>query len=397
MAGRTRLARLGGKEPVQVAAGFLAPVPPALTALAASLLALALLFGLARAQVPARSAAALGSVCSLLALTTSGCNCGHSASTVAPIPATHYHGDHLGGTTVLTAQDGSVASEIAYDPFGAEIVGATEPYAFTGKEYEPDTGLYDFAARAYDPVLARFLSRDPASLANPAIGIGDPQILNPYAYARNSPATYVDRDGREPNVAGDEAGVNEILRDRQFQATGAKETLEQAKPIAEGALQATPVGGAYVAATGQRLTGGEATRAERAFGAATAFGGVILKGLKTAGQAIGEWRAARGPIWSTTKGKSAVENAFGHWKKHGTEFPEFRNAKEYVEGAQRFVNQPSQGGVLSKVRANGDTVLYDSASNTFGVRAADGAPRTMFRPDPAQHGYPTNLDYFNAQ
>lgn len=61
------------------------------------------------------------------------------------------------------------------------------------------------------------------------------------------------------------------------------------------------------------------------------------------------------------------------------------------KGAQRFVNQPSQG-VLSKVRANGDTVLYDPASNTFGVRAANGAPRTMFRPDPARHGYPTNLD-----
>ena len=106
--------------------------------------------------------------------------------------------------------------------------------------------------------------------------------------------------------------------------------------------------------------------------------------------------AARGNIWSATKNKTAVQNAFGHWKKHGAEFPEFRNAKEYVEGAQRFVNQPPQG-VLSRVRANGDTVLYDQATNTFGVRAADGAPRTMFRPDPAQHGYPTNLEYFNAQ
>jgi hypothetical protein len=28
---------------------------------------------------------------------------------------------------------------------------------------------------------------------------------------------------------------------------------------------------------------------------------------------------------------------------------------------------------------------------------ASGAPRTFFKPDPAVHGYPTNLDYFNAQ
>jgi RHS repeat-associated protein len=168
MAGRSRLARLGGNEPVLIAAGMLTGVPPVLTGIAAVLLAVALLLGLARAQVPARSATALGSACALLALTTSSCSCGHSAGAIAPIAATHYHGDHLGGTTVLTAQDGSVATEIAYDPWGVEIVGASEAYAFTGKEYEPDTGLYDFDARVYDPVLGRFLSPDPLAVFEPA-------------------------------------------------------------------------------------------------------------------------------------------------------------------------------------------------------------------------------------
>ena len=36
-------------------------------------------------------------------------------------------------------------------------------------------------------------------------------------------------------------------------------------------------------------------------------------------------------------------------------------------------------------------------TDTFGVRTADGTPRTMYVPDPTVHGYPTNLDYFNAQ
>jgi len=56
--------------------------------------------------------------------------------------------------------------------------------------------------------------------------------------------------------------------------------------------------------------------------------------------ASGSLLAARGggrSIWSSTKSKSAVKNAFGHWKKYGGEFPEFQNAKQYVEGANRFV------------------------------------------------------------
>jgi pyocin large subunit-like protein len=45
----------------------------------------------------------------------------------------------------------------------------------------------------------------------------------------------------------------------------------------------------------------------------------------------------------------------------------------------------------------GDKLVYHLPSNTFGVMNAAGEPKTMFKPDPSKHGYPTNLDYFNAQ
>ena len=61
-----------------------------------------------------------------------------------------------------------------------------------------------------------------------------------------------------------------------------------------------------------------------------------------------------------------------------------------------FVNNPP-AGTLTKVRNNGETVYYNPSTNTFAVKRADGAPKTMFKPDPADHGYKTNLDYFNAQ
>jgi filamentous hemagglutinin len=101
-------------------------------------------------------------------------------------------------------------------------------------------------------------------------------------------------------------------------------------------------------------------------------------------------------VWSSTGSKTAVENAYGHWTKHKIEFPEYQNSVQYVKGAQDFVSNPPLG-TLAITRTNGDTVLYNPATNTFAVKDVNGAPKTMFRPDPSQHGYSTNLDYFNAQ
>jgi hypothetical protein len=84
-------------------------------------------------------------------------------------------------------------------------------------------------------------------------------------------------------------------------------------------------------------------------------------------------------LWTSTSKMSSVKNAFWHWKKHGAEFPEFLNAKQYVEGAKNFMHN-SPAGTLMKTRANGDILKYHPGTNTFGVMDATGVPRTMFRP-----------------
>ncbi|RDX39103.1 hypothetical protein DZA51_00240 [Vibrio campbellii] len=73
-----------------------------------------------------------------------------------------------------------------------------------------------------------------------------------------------------------------------------------------------------------------------------------------------------------------------------------QNAKQYVEATKSFMNSPPKG-TLTRTRPNGDAIRYHEKSNTFGVMTKDGTPRTMFKPDPLQHGYRTNLEYFNAQ
>ena len=49
--------------------------------------------------------------------------------------------------------------------------------------------------------MGRFLSVDPVVLEGSGVAEGDPQSLSPYSYARNTPTSLVDRDGRFANVA----------------------------------------------------------------------------------------------------------------------------------------------------------------------------------------------------
>ncbi|MDE0547416.1 hypothetical protein, partial [Microbacterium sp. C7(2022)] len=102
------------------------------------------------------------------------------------------------------------------------------------------------------------------------------------------------------------------------------------------------------------------------------------------------------PLWTATKSKSAAQNALSHFNKHGADFPQLNNSLEYVAEAQSFLRSPT-ASTLTKVRGSGDIVRYDPVTDVFGVMDRSGAPRTFFRPDPASHGFPTNLDYFNAQ
>src|SRR5699024_1553956 len=85
------------------------------------------------------------------------------------------------------------------------------------------------------------------------------------------------------------------------------------------------------------------------------------------------------PLWSETGKRTSVENAYEHYKKHGAEFPHLNNALEYVAEAQEF-GRRSPEGILTVTRQNGDTVLFDPATERFGVMNGDGVPRTYFVP-----------------
>lgn len=106
--------------------------------------------------------------------------------------------------------------------------------------------------------------------------------------------------------------------------------------------------------------------------------------------------SAENPIWSRTSNKTPVKNAIGHWNKHKIEFPDFINSKKYVEKTKSFLDNSPEGSHVA-TRPDGYVIVYDQVSETFAIENADGTPKTMSKPDPAKHGYATNLEYFETQ
>jgi len=341
----------------------------------------------------------------------------------------YYHPDHLGSSSLISDTTGAVAEHYEYTAFGRERANGTAApdvsHRFTGQIFDAEIGLYYYGARYYDANLGRFIQAD-TIIPN----VFDPQSWNRYAYALNNPLKYTDPTGHwpqwmvdlvpsslpnklyssppgptymaadgtlskgPPQTGGSPKDNLGMLRNEirgGFDGAGMSDLANKGKTI----VSFTPVGVFNDGYTG--ITGKDAYRPREQ----VELGDQISSGSQAAGTLLGgalvkAKNVAKTPLWTSTKSETAVENALGHWQRHGAEFPEFQNAKQYAEGAKTFFNNPPVG-TLTKTRQNGDKLFYNPVNNTFGVQSANGAPRTMFRPDPAKHGYPSNLDYFNAQ
>ncbi len=102
----------------------------------------------------------------------------------------YYHSDHLGGTNVVTDSSGNLVERIRYYPFGEIREGGNEKYSFTGKEKDKLTDFYYYEARYYDSGFEHFTQADSIDP-----DYYDPQDLNRYAYAGNSPLNFKDPSG----------------------------------------------------------------------------------------------------------------------------------------------------------------------------------------------------------
>ena len=108
-----------------------------------------------------------------------------------------YHFDGLGSVVALSDENGDIVERYEYSAFGqTQILSPSyeprvtsdysNPYMFTGRRLDDETGLYYYRARYYSPELGRFMQPDPVGY------IGG---INLYTYCRNNPARFVDPFG----------------------------------------------------------------------------------------------------------------------------------------------------------------------------------------------------------
>ncbi len=82
-----------------------------------------------------------------------------------------------------------------------------------------------------------------------------------------------------------------------------------------------------------------------------------------------------------------------HFWKHGNDFGA-QSRLEYLTQADDFLNGPMNYPTLELIRQEGDRVRFNPDTDEYGVVRSDGLIRTYFKPNPDEHGYKTNLEYF---
>ena len=109
----------------------------------------------------------------------------------------YYHRDGLGSVVAISDANADIVEEYSYDVYGLATITDEDgdkisysnignPYMFTGRRYNSQSGLYYYRARHYDPETGRFIQPDP---------IGYFDSMNLYGYCGDNPINCVDPMG----------------------------------------------------------------------------------------------------------------------------------------------------------------------------------------------------------
>jgi len=117
-----------------------------------------------------------------------------------------YHADGLGSATDITDSTGTLRQQYVYSSFGkieSQLDPSfVQPYTFTSREFDPETGLYFYRHRTLDPLVGRFLQEDPIlNASDPQLPyllprlLPRPTMLHRHSYVGNNVVNFKDPQG----------------------------------------------------------------------------------------------------------------------------------------------------------------------------------------------------------
>jgi len=123
---------------------------------------------------------------------------GNPSTTASPY---FYHSDHLGSSSLITDELGSIVQHLEYVPFGETFIDErksqsswTTPYLFSSKERDEETGLLYFGARYQDSKYGIWYSVDPLEEKY--------SNISSYVYCADNPVKFIDPDGKQIILGG---------------------------------------------------------------------------------------------------------------------------------------------------------------------------------------------------
>jgi len=133
----------------------------------------------------------------------------------------YYHANHQGSIIAMSDNSGSVTETHAYSPYGmGEGDDTGNPFRYTGRRLDEETGLYYYRSRYMSPAIGRFLQTDP-------IGYGDG--LNWYAYVGNDPLNYFDPLGQCRVTEDDQLDCEEAPENEDDLTEEQKEAIDKVR------------------------------------------------------------------------------------------------------------------------------------------------------------------------